>query len=296
VANAKRLRASAVCQAEGHLLVVRLRDPVSGVEALFPPGGGIEPGETAAEAARRETLEETGLRVVVDPKVAVVDRYPFCWAGVDYDVTTHYFAAAHEGRFVTTLPAVIDASYNLGASWLPVAEALASMSVNPAVRGAVERVLHRAERAAWQVHPNIEGPSATLLAIHDQFRFASERLSVLLSREAERDWAFIERAFAPLAQALHHHHRAEEAVLFPLVERRTEVAPVQLLADHEALMRAIGIVEVCLQAKSDRAGAKAAMASFRQVLGGHLEREESVVVPVLLTMSASEAWRLLQGG
>jgi hypothetical protein len=38
------------------------------------------------------------------------------------------------------------------------------------------------------------------------------------------------------------------------------------------------------------------MASFREVLAGHLEREESLVIPVLLTMSASEAWALLQGG
>jgi hemerythrin-like domain-containing protein len=119
---------------------------------------------------------------------------------------------------------------------------------------------------------------------------------VLLAREVDGDWGFIERAFAPLAQALHHHHRAEEAVLFPLVERRTEVAPSRLLADHEALMRAIGVVEVCLLAKADRAGAKAAMASFREVLAGHLEREESLVIPVLLTMTASEAWGLLQDG
>jgi hypothetical protein len=71
---------------------------------------------------------------------------------------------------------------------------------------------------------------------------------------------------------------------------------VQLLAEHEALMRALGLVEACLLAKGDRAGAKAAMVSFRQVLAGHLEREESVVIPVLLTMSASEGWQLLQGG
>lgn len=31
------------------------------------PGGGVDPGETAKEAALRETFEETGLRVEADP-------------------------------------------------------------------------------------------------------------------------------------------------------------------------------------------------------------------------------------
>ena len=58
-----------------------LRDPVSGVTAFFPPGGGVEPGESPAETARRETLEEAGLRVRVDPAAELVVTYPFRWAG-----------------------------------------------------------------------------------------------------------------------------------------------------------------------------------------------------------------------
>jgi 8-oxo-dGTP pyrophosphatase MutT (NUDIX family) len=132
-----------VCEALGRLLLVRLRDPVSGVEALYPPGGGIEAGETPAEAARRETLEETGVHVRIDPGVELVETYPFCWAGTDYEVTTHYFAAALEDAFDPTLPEVIDAPYNLGAVWLPVDEALRAMSVHPAIASAVARVLSR---------------------------------------------------------------------------------------------------------------------------------------------------------
>lgn len=143
----RRLRASVVCEAEGRLLLVRLRDPVSGVEAMYPPGGAIEAGEEPAEAARRETLEETGVRVRVDPDVVVVDTYPFCWAGVDREVTTHYFAASLEGAFDPALPAVVDASYNLGAVWLPVAEAMEALSVHPAIASSVARVLRLAKRA-----------------------------------------------------------------------------------------------------------------------------------------------------
>lgn len=145
----RRLRASVVCQAEGHLLVVTLRDPVSGVTAVFPPGGGVEANETPAETARRETIEETGLHVRVDADVKLVETYPFRWAGVDYEVTTHYFAASLEDAFDMTLPKVTDAPYNLGASWLPVSNALEAMSVHRFIAPAVARVLRLANRSAW---------------------------------------------------------------------------------------------------------------------------------------------------
>ena len=118
-----------------------MRDPVSGVEALFPPGGGIEPGELPPETARRETLEETGLHVRIDPKVTLAVTYPFRWAGVDYDVTTHYFAATLEDAFDLAVPRVIDADYNLGASWVPVDEALEGPAVPRVIASAVARIV-----------------------------------------------------------------------------------------------------------------------------------------------------------
>lgn len=284
-----------MCQTEGHLLVVRLRDPVSGNEALFPPGGGVEPGELPAETARRETLEETGLRVRVDPDVCLVETYPFRWAGVDYDVTTHYFSASLDEVFRLELPKVIDAPYNLGASWLLVDEALAAMAVHPSIASAAARVLRLANRAAWKDQPNIGGPASTLLMIHDQLRAASARLVALVSREGDAELARIARAFAPLAEMLHHHHHAEEAMLFPLVRRRTGVAPEPLVAEHEALTRAITAVDASLAGGAARAQAKDAVARFDEVLNAHLDREESLVIPVLLEMAADEAWDLLHG-
>jgi len=57
----------------GRLLLVRRgREPGRGLWSL--PGGRCEPGETAAEAAVREVLEETGLRVEAGPIVGRVER------------------------------------------------------------------------------------------------------------------------------------------------------------------------------------------------------------------------------
>ncbi len=40
----------------------------------------------------------------VDASIESVERYPFRWAGADYDVTTHYFAAMLESPFALTIP------------------------------------------------------------------------------------------------------------------------------------------------------------------------------------------------
>ena len=45
-----------------------------------PPSGGVEPGETVAECAMREVLEETGIKVAPEAIVAVL-------SGAEYNVT-----------------------------------------------------------------------------------------------------------------------------------------------------------------------------------------------------------------
>ena len=46
---------------EDRLLLIEGRDPLSGDTHWYPVGGGIEPGESVQEAARREAYEETGM-------------------------------------------------------------------------------------------------------------------------------------------------------------------------------------------------------------------------------------------
>ena len=281
-----RLRASTVCSAEGNLLVVRLRDPVSGVEGMYPPGGAVEAGETPSAAAIRETLEETGLHVRVVESTERVERYPFRWAGEDVDVTTHFFFAELDEPFAATIDPVKDATYNLGASWMPVSDALEAMPAPVAAH--VATVLRAQNHAAWRAHANIGGPAGTLLGIHDQFRAASRRLLAFAAEATPADLPHLRRAFAPLAETLHHHHHAEEAMLFPAIG-----APARLAEDHETLTQAIDALASSFAL--DVARMREAATRFDHVLVTHLDREEGHVVPLLLSMRPHEAWSLIHG-
>lgn len=56
-----------VLDASGDLLLLRYPDPRPGRPSSYwaTPGGALEPGESHADAARREMLEETGLSVEI---------------------------------------------------------------------------------------------------------------------------------------------------------------------------------------------------------------------------------------
>ncbi|MBG0815753.1 NUDIX hydrolase [Planomonospora sp. ID82291] len=115
-----RPAARVVCvDGSGRVLLMHWRDAVSGQALWEPPGGGIDPGETPLEAARRELAEETGL-----PGEAVLDRWlpvhrDFTWLGVRY-VKTERFYLARFGRTPQVRPdrltAEEDGAY-LGSGW-----------------------------------------------------------------------------------------------------------------------------------------------------------------------------------
>lgn len=84
--------AAVVVREDGRLLLVRRgREPQRGRWSV--PGGKLEPGETPAQAAVREVLEETGARVRAGRELGTV-RIPG-GAGLVYEV--HDIAATYLG-------------------------------------------------------------------------------------------------------------------------------------------------------------------------------------------------------
>lgn len=79
---------------QNRVLLFRGQDPLTpDIRYWFPAGGGIEPGESAAEAARREVWEETGLEDVVLGPHIWNRRHVFSFYGANQDVREVWFFA-----------------------------------------------------------------------------------------------------------------------------------------------------------------------------------------------------------
>jgi 8-oxo-dGTP diphosphatase len=131
-----RQRVAALIERHGHLLVVRqrARGPSGrhdGALYLTPPGGGIEPGETPAEAVIREVREEVGLTATSATFVARVD-HPGGW-------TRMYLVVVEPGEPALGVDPEIecDCPRLVGIDWVPAppravwssANALSSLKV-----------------------------------------------------------------------------------------------------------------------------------------------------------------------
>lgn len=129
-----------VVNADGEILLVRRAD--DGRWSL--PGGAIDPGEQPADAAVRETYEETGVHVVVD-RVAGVALHPVAYPNGD---DCQYLNVWFRCRAVGGTAAVNDEE-SLAVGWFPRA---GLPEVNPYVRLRIDTALRDGD-TAWFARP-----------------------------------------------------------------------------------------------------------------------------------------------
>ncbi|MEV4255282.1 NUDIX domain-containing protein [Spirillospora sp. NPDC049652] len=108
----------------GRILLMRWQDPRDHHRFWEPPGGGVEPGESDIEAARRELHEETGLPGSSVRDAAVPVERDFRWLGTRYLKTEPFFLARFDGT-PDVRPTAFSPEENatfLGMAWLSPGE------------------------------------------------------------------------------------------------------------------------------------------------------------------------------
>ena len=110
--NGPRVGARGVVIVDARILLLKYeRD--GEVLYLFP-GGGHEPGETLAETAAREVMEESGLAVEVGRLLAVHENAPFKEIEIRTDIRSIYVGDAHRIDFFFECKVLGDTEPHLG--------------------------------------------------------------------------------------------------------------------------------------------------------------------------------------
>jgi len=131
-----RPAASAAIFRDGQVLLVeRSAPPRPGVWSL--PGGKVEPGERAIEAARREVMEETGITAEIDGLVDIHDVIVHDAGGT---LTAHYVLSVFHGRWIAGEP--VAASDAAAAAFYDLA-AIDALKTTPGARDIIRRAAER---------------------------------------------------------------------------------------------------------------------------------------------------------
>lgn len=135
----KRVRASVVVIHNDKILTFLGIDPSNQKEYFFLPGGAIESGESPVETAVRETFEETGYQIRAETSSIIDKDYCFNWNGEDYECLTIFYRGYLTNPFQAP-KTVVDAEYNKGHHWIPVADIKKVFSYSPEIQEAIEEL------------------------------------------------------------------------------------------------------------------------------------------------------------
>lgn len=140
-----RFRSSVIVVHENKILGFHALDPTNHKRYFFLPGGQIEPDESAADCAVRETYEETGYKIQIVPGKELRRRYDFEWNGKVHACDTVFFVGQlnepwHEPGIVD------DAQYHQGVAWLDIRQANQVFNYDPDILWGVQWGLKQAAR------------------------------------------------------------------------------------------------------------------------------------------------------
>ena len=81
---------------EPQVLLMQVREPVSGVEIWHTPGGGLDSDESAENGLHRELKEETGLQGAQLGPLIWTRHHLFQWNGKQIDQQEYYYLVETE--------------------------------------------------------------------------------------------------------------------------------------------------------------------------------------------------------
>lgn len=138
--------------------------------------------------------------------------------------------------------------------------------------------------------------------IHNAVRRDLGRLVSALESAPDSDVARardLQRAYDNLHAQLTHHHRAEDAHIFPAL-RQLGVDPVlidEMDGEHDAMAAALGRTRGLMQrygetgSVADASSARSSLEQTRQVVEDHLTHEEAQLEPLMRPHVESEEWK-----